>query len=92
MTTMQTILAKHDAAKRSLSDFRERFAILTERQAELAVMLAKGYSCAEAAKAMGIAKTTATQSKVIVLSKLDVTSTAELAVMAYRAGLIWEAA
>lgn len=66
----------------------DRFAAIGDRQREAAILMAKGYSALETAKAMGITKSTAEQTRARVLELLDASSSAEVAVMAYRAGLL----
>lgn len=66
----------------------DKFAALGVRQREAAILMAKGYSALETGRAMGIGKRGAEQTRARVLEILEASSSAEVAVMAYRAGLL----
>jgi len=90
MTTMQTILAKFDHAKRSREEAVRAFAELAPRQYEVVLLFAKGYDSGEIGRLLNIQKTTVQASKYRSFQILGVTSNAEVAVMAYKAGLLGE--
>lgn len=63
-------------------------AFTSDRQREAAILMAKGYSALETSKAMGTNKRTAEQTRARLLELLGASSSAEVAVLAYRAGLL----
>lgn len=61
---------------------------LGERQLETAILMAKGYSALDTARAMGTNKRTAEVARARIFELLEVDSAAQVAVLAYRAGLL----
>jgi len=90
MTTMQTILARFDHAKKSRDELNRAFSALAPRQYEIILLFAKGYDSGEISRMLKLKSTTVQASKCRSLQILGVSSTAELAVMAYKAGLLGE--
>ena len=77
-----------DVALRSTPQKTTLTEILTERETEILVLIAKGYSNADIAQRLYLSEGTVKNYSSTIFSKLNVTDRTQAAIMAYRYGLI----
>lgn len=73
---------------RERTEFLERLARLSDREHDVVMMIARGVMPAEIAEALQISPRTVSTFRTRALAKLEMRTTAEIAVAAYNAGLI----